>query len=74
MERISAVISCTSLAGNASGAGLPAAREIIPGSEVNFNISRMTEGFNPSILSEKEKFIKIHPPVFSFVIFFRYTI
>lgn len=37
--------------GNASGAGLPAAKEITPGILVNFKISRIAEGCNASTFS-----------------------
>ena len=42
--KICAEIFDISSTGNASEAGLPAAREIKPGSEEYFNISRMAEG------------------------------
>jgi len=50
---MSAVISRTSATGNASGAGLPAANGIMPGTPVAFNTSLMAEGLSDAILSEK---------------------
>ena len=47
----SAEISRMVSTGNASGAGLPAAKEITPGILVNFKISRIAEGCNASTFS-----------------------
>jgi hypothetical protein len=53
--------SAISFPGKSSGAGRPPAKEIMPGLDVIFNISRMAELFSPLILSA---YIKKPPFIF----------
>lgn len=56
-RRIWAQSTAISLAGKASGAGLPAEKEITLGSEECLRISRITEGLRVDIRSEKVTFM-----------------